>query len=1350
MKSLKTFFFLLCLIAAAMVNAQAPQAINSQAVLRDALGRLIANQPVSVRITIAQGSPTGTAAYMETHTVTTNDKGLYTITIGAGTPATGTFSTIDWGNGPYFITTDIDPAGGTNYTITTSQHFISVPYALFADTAARVAQAAAALTATTAQHADSTDIAQHANAADTAIYVDTALYYQEQQVLSRSGDTICLTGGSYVVLPLSNCYATCSAFDSLRQRVNSVRRVNDSVFRRLSQRIDSVSAANTPFCVGRNTSGTDVQSACETYTWIDGNTYTSSTTTPTYTLVGGNAAGCDSTVTLHLTITGMEGCSCSGTVAVDGVLPGEFSVSPTKKVKFSQGNLQYKASTNTWRFAKCQYQYVGQANENISATYDCWIDLFGWGTSGYHDPADEYNTRYMPYESFASTVNTNYNLYGYGPSTNQASPNLTGSSAHYDWGVHNAISNGGNAAGMWRTLTSSEWVYLMETRTTTGMVGGTANARYCKATVDGVEGLIIFPDSYVHPAGVPASSHTNQSSADFSDTFTASQWGSMETAGCVFLPAAGDRNVAAGHNAGPYGGYWSSTYCGDDRAYNPSFSSNHMYPQYGRGELRSFGLSVRLVQDLCIGQNTSGIDNQTACESFTWIDGNTYTSSTTTPTFTIVGGNAVGCDSTVTLQLTINHGTHNVETQSAIVSYTWHDSTYISTGDYVYTYTNDSGCASVDTLHLTIQSVTIINGALPGEFSVSSTQKVKFSQGNLQYQASTNTWRFAEHQYNYVGGATNGNVYVGSTKSNNANISATYDGWIDLFGWGTSGYHDPADAYNTRYMPYDTATSMVNMDYNYYGYGPSRNQTSPNLTGSSAHYDWGVHNAISNGGNMAGMWRTLTKNEWVYLMKTRATSSVVGGTANARYCKATVSGIYGVILFPDNYVHPTGIPVPSHTNQDLADYSDIFTSTQWASMEAAGCVFLPAAGSREGAIIDENVCGDYWSSDYFSNNGTYCLHVHRANTLPQFATNRHYGISVRLVQNASDPCLGHTTTGTDNQTACETYTWINGNTYTSSTTTPTFTIVGGNAAGCDSTVTLHLTITGMDGCSCSGTVAVDGVLPGEFSVSATKKVKFSQGNLQYRASTNTWRFAECQCQYVGQANENASSTYDGWIDLFGWGTSGYHDPSDTYNTRYMPYETGNSNVNSTYNYYGYGPSTNMVSRNLIGSSAHYDWGVHNPISNGGNTAGMWRTLTSDEWKYLINTRATSSVVGSTANARYCKATVSGINGVILFPDSYVHPIGIPIPSHTNQSSADYSDVFTSTQWASMETAGCVFLPTAGLRDGGTFSGSYGRYWSTTYNNSSLAKFLNYDASTLDPQYSSNRNFGRSVRLVKDL
>lgn len=126
-------YFFLYLIVAQSILAQAPQKMSYQAIIRNTTNQLVVNQVVGMRISIIQGSQNGTAVYSETHSQTTNENGLLSLEVGTGTVQTGTFSTINWVNGPYFIKTETDPLGGTNYTITGSSQLLSVPYAFYAE-----------------------------------------------------------------------------------------------------------------------------------------------------------------------------------------------------------------------------------------------------------------------------------------------------------------------------------------------------------------------------------------------------------------------------------------------------------------------------------------------------------------------------------------------------------------------------------------------------------------------------------------------------------------------------------------------------------------------------------------------------------------------------------------------------------------------------------------------------------------------------------------------------------------------------------------------------------------------------------------------------------------------------------------------------------------------------------------------------------------------------------------------------------------------------------------------------------------------------------------------------------------
>jgi hypothetical protein len=119
------------LLLTVSIFAQAPQKMSYQAVIRNSSNALITSTPVGMKISILQGSSTGTAVYVETQTPSTNANGLVSLEIGTGAPITGTFAGVNWATGPYFIKTETDPTGGTAYSITGTNELMSVPYALF-------------------------------------------------------------------------------------------------------------------------------------------------------------------------------------------------------------------------------------------------------------------------------------------------------------------------------------------------------------------------------------------------------------------------------------------------------------------------------------------------------------------------------------------------------------------------------------------------------------------------------------------------------------------------------------------------------------------------------------------------------------------------------------------------------------------------------------------------------------------------------------------------------------------------------------------------------------------------------------------------------------------------------------------------------------------------------------------------------------------------------------------------------------------------------------------------------------------------------------------------------------------
>lgn len=281
-----------------------------------------------------------------------------------------------------------------------------------------------------------------------------------------------------------------------------------------------------------------------------------------------------------------------------GAINGKFTLNANgDQVYFSQGNLQYQASTNTWRFAENQYDIIGHANSNISPTYDGWIDLFGWGTSGW----DNGNVYYQPYDYERLTEwNAGDFAYGYGPTdgTNY-NYDLTGAYANADWGVYNAIINGGNVPNQWRTLTSSEWYWLFETRSTPSGI------RYAKAVVNEANGIILLPDNW--NTSIYGLNYTNRSDAPYyTNVITLSEWAMMEANGAIFLAAAGGRyngsvsvSYVNNNGVGSNGAYWSSSkyynglYYDIYYARNIAFGSD-FFGSSGNGT-RYSGISVRLV-----------------------------------------------------------------------------------------------------------------------------------------------------------------------------------------------------------------------------------------------------------------------------------------------------------------------------------------------------------------------------------------------------------------------------------------------------------------------------------------------------------------------------------------------------------------------------------------------------------------------------------------------------------------------------------------------------------------------------------------------------------------------------------
>lgn len=237
-----------------------------------------------------------------------------------------------------------------------------------------------------------------------------------------------------------------------------------------------------------------------------------------------------------------------------------------------------------------------------------------------------------------------------------------------------------------------------------------------------------------------------------------------------------------------------------------------------------------------------------------------------------------------------------------------------------------------------------------------------------------------------------------------------------------------------------------------------------------------------------------------------------------------------------------------------------------------------------------------------------------------------------------------------------------------------------------------------------------------YSVSVDKKVILAKGNLQYHPKNNVWHFADNQYDYIGDSNCNISSNYDGWIDLYGWSSTG----------------RASFGISSSTEYYDY--QGNFV-----------DWGK-NKIDN--YEANIWRTMAKEEWEYLLENRTNA------INLKGC-AQINGINGLIILPDNWISPDDISFnPGFHNSNGEEFypqHQSFTIKEWQKLEKRGAIFLPASGSRQGTSmgWQGS-GLYWTSTIRSdrTERAYELIFDSSQVSVGNMAVRD-GYAVRLVQD-
>ncbi len=503
------------------------------------------------------------------------------------------------------------------------------------------------------------------------------------------------------------------------------------------------------------------------------------------------------------------------------------------------------------------------------------------------------------------------------------------------------------------------------------------------------------------------------------------------------------------------------------------------------------GCDSVVTLNLTINSPTTGTDIQTACNSYTWIDGVTYTSSNNSATYTLT--NAAGCDSVVTLNLTINSPTTGTDIQTACNSYTWIDGvTYTSSNSSAtYSLTNAAGCDSVVTLNLTINSPTTgtdiqtacnsytwIDGVTYTSSNSSATYSLTNAAGcdsvvtlNLTINSPTTGTdiQTACNSYTWIDGVT-------YTSSNN---SATYT-------LTNAAGCDSVVTLNLTINSPTTGTDIQTACNSYtwidgVTYTSSNNSATYTLT-NAAGCDSVVTLNLTINSPTTGTDIQTACNSYTWIDGVTYTSS----NSSATYSLTNAAGCDSVVTLNLTINSPTtGTDIQTACNSytwiDGVTYTSSNNSATYTLTNAAGCdsvvtLNLTINSPTTGTDI-QTACNSYTWIDgvtYTSSNNSATYTLTNAAGCDSVVT-------LNLTINSP-------TTGTDIQTACNSYTWIDGVTYTSSNNSATYTLT--NAAGCDSVVTLNLTInsptTGTDiQTACNSYTWIDGVTYTSSNNSAT-------------------------------------------------------------------------------------------------------------------------------------------------------------------------------------------------------------------------------------------------------------------------
>ncbi len=664
--------------------------------------------------------------------------------------------------------------------------------------------------------------------------------------------------------------------------------------------------------INNSETATDIQSACDSYTWIDGNTYTASNNSATFVLT--NASGCDSTVTLDLTITNSN--------------TGTDTQTACDSYMWIDGNT-YTASNNSATFV-----LINSAGCDSTVTLDLTITNSNTGTDT-QTACDSY--MWIDGNTYTASNNSaTFVLINSAGCDSTVTLDLT-------------ITNSNTGTDTQTACDSYMWIdgntYTTSNNSATMVL---SNASGCDSTV--TLDLTI------------TNSNTGTDTQTACDTYT-----------------------------------WI-----DGNTYTTSNNSATMVLS------NASGCDSTVTLDLTITNSNTGNDTQTACDSYMWIDGNTYTASNNSAT--VVLTNMVGCDSTVTLDLTITNSNTGTDTQVACDSYMWIDGNTYTTSNNSATVvlSNASGCDSTVTLDLTINtsySTTDVQG---------NCDSYTWIDGNT-YTTSNNTASFMLTSITGCDSLVTLDLTIAnSLTGTDTQIACDSYTWID--GVTYTSTNNVASVLLTASGGCD---SLVTLDLTI-----NNSETATDIQSACDSYTW-----------IDGNTYTASNNSATFVL------------SNASGCDSTVT--LDLTITNSN----TG----TDTQTACDSYMWIDGNTYTASNNSATFVLINSAGCDSTVTLDLTITNSNTGTDTQTACDTYTwIDGNTYTTSNNSAT--------MVLSNASgcdstvtlDLTITNSNTGTDTQTACDRYTWIDGNTYTASNNSATVVLT--NMVGCDSTVTLDLTI----------------------------------------------------------------------------------------------------------------------------------------------------------------------------------------------------------------------------------------------------------------------------------------------------